>query len=279
MIYVKRTKVPDDLSLPVERIRREKQQVFEYFIAGKKSAEKIKIEAYNTDGVKDALKLMFFGKCAYCENKMLAVSSGDIEHFRPKALIKNVGEKPVVPGYFYLAYEWDNLLLSCERCNRGIGKKNQFPVKPKGVYYIDSAKGISEIEEKCRLLLNPCIDIPEKHLIYLENGAMQASTLEDNQPSEMGEASIQVYALNRAELIEDRCKLIKNIKLFVGLVLNKQKQIAGAMRANDAELIASLQDELILLLAQLDSFKKETEPFTGLSRQLVDLYLEHNNAI
>ena len=53
----------------------------------------------------DALYQAFHGKCAFCESHMAHVSAPHIEHYRPK---KKFPE---------LAFEWENWLLSCGRCN------------------------------------------------------------------------------------------------------------------------------------------------------------------
>jgi hypothetical protein len=108
------------------------------------------------------------------------VYSGDIEHFRPKGEIE--GAMPdSKPGYYWLAADWDNLLLSCRNCNQKLthtifgradrvtmGKMNQFPLAPPGIYVRchDHPNGIMD-EEPCRLLLDPCKDDPEKHLEYV----------------------------------------------------------------------------------------------------------------
>ena len=55
------------------------------------------------------------GKCAYCECSALAVSFGDVEHFRPKST------------YWWLAYCWENWLFSCQICNE-LYKGDAFPI-------------------------------------------------------------------------------------------------------------------------------------------------------
>ena len=53
-------------------------------------------------------------KCWYIECKNLGTDD-DIDHFRPKSAVK---EDPDHPGYYWLAFEWTNLWLSCHRANR-----------------------------------------------------------------------------------------------------------------------------------------------------------------
>ncbi len=55
--------------------------------------------------VKEALKKMTQGHCAYCQSSEEANGHGRVEHYCPKSLFPT------------LAYEWDNYFYSCELCN------------------------------------------------------------------------------------------------------------------------------------------------------------------
>jgi len=79
---------------------------------------------WRADDVKSALSKMHSGKCCYCERKRDEKRETDVEHFRPKAL---VSDDPSHPGYWWLAYEWENYFHSCKKCNQE-HKKNQFPL-------------------------------------------------------------------------------------------------------------------------------------------------------
>lgn len=72
---------------------------------------------YKMDDIKTALSNIYRGKCAYCETKTELMH---VEHFRPKR-----------GGYYWLAYSWDNLLLSCPTCNTN--KSDEFPLAVGGV--------------------------------------------------------------------------------------------------------------------------------------------------
>ncbi len=76
-------------------------------------------------------------KCWYCEAKS-SRAPFDVDHFRPKLGITVGGVKLVGhTGYYWLAYEWWNFRLSCQRCNRPEkdysgtlhGKANEFPIQ------------------------------------------------------------------------------------------------------------------------------------------------------
>ena len=84
---------------------------------------------------------IFDNKCAYCETPLVR-QSADAEHYRPKAKVtykddEDITRRPRVidhtgaeiehPGYFWLAYNWKNLLPSCEICNR-TSKSTRYPV-------------------------------------------------------------------------------------------------------------------------------------------------------
>lgn len=85
-------------------------------------------DIYGHASVKSALVAMQHGKCAFCESKILHITPGDVEHFRPKAGFRQASDDVLIePGYYWLAYDWDNLLLSCSECNRR-HKKNLFPL-------------------------------------------------------------------------------------------------------------------------------------------------------
>jgi hypothetical protein len=149
---------------------------------------------------------LFYGKCAYCESKPLAVTSGDVEHYRPKAKItgdKNWPGDPEHPGYYWLAYDINNLLPSCESCNRNFGKMNRFPVN--GQHAPDEASLVNEEP----LLLNPySLTInPREHLTFTDVGRALAMN-----NSSYGTASIEVYQLNRPDLGEPRTKAIQEVR-------------------------------------------------------------------
>ncbi|AWN42517.1 hypothetical protein [Methylobacterium durans] len=79
--------------------------------------------------VRQALEQAQHGKCCYCEaqpEKPYAFLH--VEHWRPKSYSQQARRgKALRPGYYWLAYDWDNLLLSCHFCNSS-NKGNVFPL-------------------------------------------------------------------------------------------------------------------------------------------------------
>lgn len=97
--------------------------------AGQKVNGSFDRSIYGAPAVKDALAAAQHDKCCFCESKVTHVAYGDIEHFRPKAAVRQAPEAPErKPGYYWLAYEWSNLYFACEQCNRR-HKRNLFPLE------------------------------------------------------------------------------------------------------------------------------------------------------
>ena len=159
------------------------------------------------------LKNIYNDKCGYCETKLNAGFELEIEHYRPK---KKVKEDSTHKGYYWLGYEWSNLLLACINCNRGIGGKGtKFPIEGKRVYnhnycVIDGLLASKEcyplelLEKEKPLLLNPEVDEVEKHLIFLPTGEIKGLT-------NRGKMTIEICNLKRDELIIARKDIVDNI--------------------------------------------------------------------
>ena len=79
----------------------------------------------------DALKRLYYGKCAYCESKIEHATSLQVEHYRPK---NGVQEDVKHYGYYWLGCEWSNLLLACPNCNGKGAKGIKFPIEGIRVY-------------------------------------------------------------------------------------------------------------------------------------------------
>ena len=83
---------------------------------------------YGADEVKAVLRAAQHDKCCFCEAKVSPVAFGDVEHFRPKAAVRqSVNDPEIRRGYYWLAYTWNNLFLACEVCNRKY-KSTLFPL-------------------------------------------------------------------------------------------------------------------------------------------------------
>jgi hypothetical protein len=186
----------------------------------------------------------FHGKCAYCEQPISANQYGDIDHFRPKSGVTNEDGTPVLvttdgaikahPGYYWLAYSWRNLLPSCEICNRPskhrsgektIGKRTQFPVRD----FRAARPGEEEQEEP--LLVHPVEDEPADHLRMDAQGILWHLT-------DRGEATIEILALNKRGLPNDRKQKYDSVISRMGLLF--QLAAVDPNGATTAHLLSEL---------------------------------------
>jgi 5-methylcytosine-specific restriction endonuclease McrA len=101
-------------------------------------------------------------KCWYCEASSLRAPL-DVDHFRPKLAV-TIDRASLIGfnGYYWLAYEWWNFRLTCQRCNRPEddesdylrGKANEFPLQDDSRRCNDTSRDITQEIPK---LLDPCV--------------------------------------------------------------------------------------------------------------------------
>jgi len=106
-----------------------------------------------------------YNKCCYCESKFLATSYGPVEHYRPKGAVQQApGQKKEYPGYYWLAYDWNNLLFSCTACNTK--KRELFPLIDKKAR---ARSHHDDVTMEQPLLINPTVEDPRDHIRFRED--------------------------------------------------------------------------------------------------------------
>ena len=143
--------------------------------------------------IKKVLEGLQHNKCGYCESRHSATSAGRIDHFRPKGAVRQgKGSDRIYPGYYWLAYRWDNLVLACEDCN--LKKSDYFPLEDPGQR---ARSHFDRLDQEAPLLLNPYVETnPDEHLTF-DGSACRPET-------EHGRVTVAVLGLNRPELQEER---------------------------------------------------------------------------
>ncbi|MCJ8208559.1 hypothetical protein MUY27_02485 [Mucilaginibacter sp. RS28] len=263
-----------------------------YYTPYDDTKDAFKFKVYSDPEVKNALIELFKGKCAYCESTFLHVYSGDVEHFRPKGEIEEaVPDKK--PGYYWLAADWDNLLLSCRNCNQKLahsvygasgkktmGKMNQFPLSDTSRYVRkhDHPNGVSD-EETYRLLLNPCIDNPELHLEYGDEGVIRPKRGANNILSPKGKTSIEVYVLQRVPLVQSREKVLIDIQAQIQRVIEATQNFNKFLDDPDPALRFYFEKILKRELERLKKFLSLDEQYVGMARQIIGKFLALNFGI
>lgn len=145
---------------------------------------------FNGRGVKSQLLQDQNQKCAFCEVSM-AGDYGVVEHYRPKTGWKeNEADSLHHPGYYWLAYEWANLLCSCDKCNSTARKGNLFPLRDLATRDIPH----QDISREVPLIINPANEDPGLSLRFNKYIAVP-SIIEGNE-SDKGRNTIEIFDLN-----------------------------------------------------------------------------------
>tara|TARA_R100000935_G_C2841765_1_gene171550 strand:+ start:8424 stop:10733 length:2310 start_codon:yes stop_codon:yes gene_type:complete len=157
-----------------------------------------------TKEVKLILAACSEGACHICGLPVTSVLTGDLEHFRPRINAGNTRKDRNSPRhYWWLLYDWDNLQLLCPICNRY--KASLFPIS--GERAVEGSRG-ADLDAEGALLLNPFVDDPNEHLSLSDSGILF-------HESEQGKTTVEVYHLNREELVEHRLQLLHRYQRIV----------------------------------------------------------------
>ena len=256
MIKVKRSVVPVPAALSGPNCKGANELAKNRAFAKGKTPESMSFNAYKDASVRRALKKLFSGKCAYCESFIAGQQPGDIEHYRPKAKVwitnPRTGLVRIIPGYYWLAAEWHNLLPSCADCNRprehniiGVGEKvagkaNLFPIADERT----RAKSPGRVALEARLLLDPCEDNPEKHLDFQADGTVRPRK-HKGSVSAMGRVTIETCALMREGLVQAKARLNISLEGYAKLALQDMAagRVINAVITDTLEELMSPQGE------------------------------------
>ena len=197
-------------------------------VEAKKRPDKFNEKLYQ-EFKKDFLTKLGF--CAYCEGRYDAGEFGDAEHYRPKSEVTQSRMAIKHDGYYWLAYEWQNLLLACKKCNSthpdrdNSTKKNkvshpgklcEFPVAGQRITEPsdDPDQWIADLCQENPLLLHPYYDSYEEHFEAKLDGWIYPRT-------ERGRITIEICDLNRKELRHERRAAEQYVEGKVAIIWNK----------------------------------------------------------
>lgn len=131
------------------------------------------------------------GRCGFCDARVTATHTGHLDHYRPKSELAELSDdqstwgkeitaaphvrgrskhRTVTPGYWWLAYAWDNYVYACERCNVS-WKRTFFPVAEGQARKWPPEEGAPDTP-----LLLHCYSAedPKKHLRFNADGSVEA---------------------------------------------------------------------------------------------------------
>ena len=170
---------------------------------------------------RDEIVRQFHNKCGYCEAPVVdgVIRNPDVDHYRPARGVTEYPSRQAVrnrrgrphPGYYWLAYEWTNLLPSCPSCNRPgnvggiVGKWDFFPIA--GVRAFRPVADIDKSEEP--VLLNPWRDDPNDHLEFdIDLGVLAGKT-------SRGIETVKILDLNRDGLTTARQEILQLVRIAI----------------------------------------------------------------
>jgi uncharacterized protein (TIGR02646 family) len=215
------------------------------------------VEGKTQSKVREKLNELYFSKCAYCETFCKA----EIEHYRPK---KGVTEDTLHNGYYWLCYEWSNLVPSCRYCNTEGGKGNQFPIKgtriKKPSFDAQLKLDKEHIKANANLLLSeqpyllhPEIDNPINYFNFKVDSHGQGVEIQGiDGINARGEQTIKICNLNREYLKFARKKNV--IDEIISLI-----NVYFELWSNNFLTIDDLPKALVLAFEEMTAKSKDIE--------------------
>jgi len=268
--------------------------------------------AYKADDVKRRLEELFHGKCAYCESRYASQAPVDVEHYRPKGSVEgdaahpgywwlaaewtnllpscvdcNRRRKQSVPVHSSGLVQLRQQMLT--------GKQDAFPIAG-----VRASGEVDDVMAERAFLLDPTRDDPDLHLAFwLEDDrasgvaypladahpAAPALPVAANDPATIvvaadrdrisirGAVSIQVYGLNRLALVQERARLLQQLRFLEGVFLDVGDVAQNLVALNEAAPQPGLADAANRLnrlqsriLDQMRSLAEPDAPHSAVAR-------------
>lgn len=230
------------------------------------------VEGKTQSSIRDALNTFYHGKCAYCETDCKA----EIEHYRPK---QGVREDAAHSGYYWLCYEWSNLIPSCHDCNTAGGKGTQFPVAgvrlmalpmlPGGLPDPTAvvASGAHLLAER-PYLLHPELDDPDSYLgAQLDPKGEGVRLTGLDLPTRRGEMTIKITNLNRTSLKVNRLRTLETFVKAIHAVFTVLLSLNLVQK--------KIEESLMVVFSQMDAdARSERAQHTLVLRQAIQTEVE-----
>lgn len=218
------------------------------------------IEAIYTDGAVYSQEEKEVGKCYFCEYR-LSKGGLHVEHYRPKnGSMQSRGSQENYPGYYWLAYSWDNLILACYDCNRI--KDTIFPLVDDDMRVRSYLHNDDLINEE-PLLINPTGDDPRDHIYFVDDLPMPLS--QNGIESRKGSETIKLLKLDYGEDSNERAFLReKRSDLLFGLRF-KRKFFEKNRESDDIETQKMVEEARVYL----EKAKRRGSKFSSMAQDFL----------
>lgn len=193
---------------------------------------------YRHKDIQDALFASSHQKCAFCECKPGESGHIEVEHFGPKSL------------YPALAFEWDNFLPSCRKCNEA---KLDFDTRNSPI-------------------INPAIEDPEQLLTY---AFLRIKPRTGSGQESKAQLTIDVCNLNCERLYKARSALMKSITEYIDDLSDKIEWISEADTEQKRKIrVTKLKNSI----AVIDSLTTAESSFSGYAKWFIQQCPEYHEA-
>lgn len=259
---------------------------------GKKLPKNI-FQAYAHEEVREQLRTMFNRKCAYCESSISGSQDTDVEHYRPKKKVADAEEVGVKhPGYWWLAMDWENLVLSCMHCNQSrkqivippdatveeieellikfrtssaattVGKLDSFPTEDK-----KWRVGPKDTLTEKPLIIDPTVTDPSDHLEWVFHKDLPITTVKPKDESIIGKTTIDILGLNRRELTRARFSRLSELKVLRNNIMYNYNK---AIKAKSGAVAAAYIDSAMSTFQDLKEFAEKECIFSSMANAFVE---------
>ncbi len=230
----------------------------------------------NQSKVADKLNEYYHFKCAYCET----ICKPEIEHYRPKGEVSSGVGTPKTLGYYWLCYEWSNLIPSCHDCNNRKGI--QFPVRavratpPQLTIYTIIPNDFSSHKQKYiseqPYLIHPELDDPAIFLGAQIDPNLNGINIVGLDGHDMrGEKTIKICDLNRKDLQLKRLEVLNN---FINSVNYLFEMLSSQIISSE-----KFEAGLLFLFEKLNERSRDEKEQYSLMHKYILESVEHFNQI
>ena len=211
-----------------------------------------KSSIYGTARVKNTLKDAQNSKCCFCEARFDANYRGDVEHYRPKGAIGS-GKTKIKPGYYWLAYTWNNLYYACADCNQ-YQKRAAFPLVDETNRALDHHDAIGNEDP---LILDPGGPRdPRDHIRFIRDVPTWTTAA--------GRETIRRLKLDREALCRDRRKHFRLLQAMLDIIrLNQFDERPEAIRC-----VRDARTSLVNYMKSESVYSAATQDFLAPCRQV-----------
>ncbi len=201
-------KPAEPAKLQSDKVNRAKDAITAKVASGQSLSSKHDFPNHWTDkDVRVAIWEHHHRKCCYCGRKRDLKREADIDHFRPKTETAEDGN----PGYWWLAYDWNNLFFSCKACNQT--KLSSFPLLSGNRARVPT----DDINLEKPFLPHPIDEDPEEFIGYIwdESSPVEEVRPVGKDPDGRGSATIKILGLDRLDLTSEQSRCLLALEGYV----------------------------------------------------------------